>query len=721
MFAAVVIAVAAGWAMIGVRHFADDRRQALVYFHSIIQEVSVQNALEWQSIAEHQVSKKALRELHEAQRLTEQFMAKLQQTPVTWKGLGIAYKALDRYQNAVDKEFALISAGQLKMAEKLHETEVDPSFVQVSQSFDIVAEPYQRGAEQAGLAADIGSIVILLIVVVIFGVLIRRFDRVEQTVQLLETKQTESDQDTLTGLLNRVGFNRHLAKLVSGQAYTLAMIDVNDLKRLNDQLGHGAGDTFLKEVAQKLQDQMPLGSLIARWGGDEFVLLVPENKSITQELLSGIALSIKGANPQRAAFSYGLAQIVSGESLDRAVAIADAQMYDSKSASTIHATGEWPLTTLEEFSAQLERFHTPDDVIELGISMLRRLLGFDASDYLERQSPNATHADTDDETFTIRHIGGNMPASTRTVLEQSYYRAGVGIAGRAIQQNSSAWSNDYANDSDALEAWVKLGVKSYIVAPVSVAGQLEGLIGLFNFGTWRPITPQVRALTEAVALRLGHALERVHSLQDVQRSLEGGFFALGVALEARDFETSGHTERVVKLAEAMGQKFGLDRSAFEALKHGAFLHDIGKLSVPDKILLKPGKLDATEWAMMKTHAQKGFEIASRIPTLNRGALEVVRSHHERWDGTGYPDNLAGTRIPLLARIFAICDVYDALVSERNYKHAWTQEQALSEIGFQSGKHFDPAVVQAFMEVISQEGEVLASPISWQQSNLKAIA
>ena len=379
------------------------------------------------------------------------------------------------------------------------------------------------------------------------------------------------------------------------------------------------------------------------------------------------------------------------------------------------------LTTLEDFSAQLERFHTPEDVIELGISMLRRLLGFDASDYIERQNLNTTDLVQDGEIFTIRHIGGNMPAPLRAVLEQSHYKVGVGIVGRAIQQNSSAWSNDYANDPDAIDTWVNQGVKSYIVSPVFVAGQLEGLVGLFHFQTWLPITPQVRALTEAVAMRLGHALERVRALQDVQRSLEGGFFALGVALEARDFETKGHTERVVKLAETMGQKFGLDRSAFEALKHGAFLHDIGKLSVADQILLKPGKLDAIEWAMMKTHAEKGFEIASRIPTLNRGALEVIRSHHERWDGTGYPDALAGTRIPLLARIFAICDVYDALVSERNYKHAWTVEQALSEICFQSGKHFDPAVVQAFLEVISGEGEISFNQAGWSQAAHKASA
>ena len=146
----------------------------------------------------------------------------------------------------------------------------------------------------------------------------------------------------------------------------------------------------------------------------------------------------------------------------------------------------------------------------------------------------------------------------------------------------------------------------------------------------------------------------------------------------------------------LGQALGLPAQELTELKHGASLHDLGKLTIPDTVLLKPGRLDADEWAIMQTHAHNGYEIAARIPTLSRPALEVIRHHHERWDGTGYPDRLAGSDIPLLARIFAVCDVYDALTHERPYKHAWTHEEALNEVQAQAGRQFDPQIVAAFL-------------------------
>jgi HD-GYP domain-containing protein (c-di-GMP phosphodiesterase class II) len=147
---------------------------------------------------------------------------------------------------------------------------------------------------------------------------------------------------------------------------------------------------------------------------------------------------------------------------------------------------------------------------------------------------------------------------------------------------------------------------------------------------------------------------------------------------------------------------GLKPRQLIALRQGAYLHDIGKVAVPDYVLLKSGKLDAAEWAVMKTHPEIGFEIASRIPALPRLALDVVRYHHERWDGTGYPKGLGGEEIPLLARIFAAVDVFDALTSERPYKKAWTEAAALAELHDKAGSHFDPKVVMAFDQVLAQK-------------------
>jgi len=210
-----------------------------------------------------------------------------------------------------------------------------------------------------------------------------------------------------------------------------------------------------------------------------------------------------------------------------------------------------------------------------------------------------------------------------------------------------------------------------------------------------PPTSMVAVIADITELkRAQEALETLNL--SLQATLEGGLLGLGIALEARDLETSGHTVRVMQRSMQLGQALGLDAVQLTELKHGASLHDLGKLTIPDTVLLKPGRLTAEEWAIMQTHAHNGFQIASRIPTLSRAAMDVIRHHHERWDGTGYPDQLSGTVIPLLARIFAVCDVYDALTSKRPYKAAWTHEAALSELGEQSARQFDPEIVAVFL-------------------------
>ncbi|SMB86579.1 PAS domain S-box-containing protein [Deinococcus hopiensis KR-140] len=212
-----------------------------------------------------------------------------------------------------------------------------------------------------------------------------------------------------------------------------------------------------------------------------------------------------------------------------------------------------------------------------------------------------------------------------------------------------------------------------------------------------PATSVVAVIADITELK--RAQQDLEALNiSLQETLEGGLLGLGIALEARDLETSGHTTRVMQYSLQLGKALGLDDVTLNELKHGAGLHDLGKLTIPDAVLLKPGRLDAAEWALMQTHAHNGHEIASRIPTLPRLALDVIRHHHERWDGTGYPDRLAGTDIPLLARIFAVCDVYDALTSERPYKHAWSHEAALKELYVQRGRQFDADVVDAFLAI-----------------------
>jgi putative nucleotidyltransferase with HDIG domain len=163
----------------------------------------------------------------------------------------------------------------------------------------------------------------------------------------------------------------------------------------------------------------------------------------------------------------------------------------------------------------------------------------------------------------------------------------------------------------------------------------------------------------------------------------------------RDAETLGHTERSARLAVDLAASLGMPDSELPHVRRGALLHDIGKMVVPDAVLNKPGPLDDEEWVVMRKHPEYAHEFLSRIEYL-RPALDIPCSHHERWDGTGYPNRLSGEQIPLAARVFAVIDVYDALTSDRPYRDAWTQEAALNYLRANAGTQFDPRVVELFL-------------------------
>lgn len=172
---------------------------------------------------------------------------------------------------------------------------------------------------------------------------------------------------------------------------------------------------------------------------------------------------------------------------------------------------------------------------------------------------------------------------------------------------------------------------------------------------------------------------------------------LGAAIAKRDSDTNAHNFRVTLYAIAIGEKLGIDAAAMRALILGAFLHDVGKIGISDNILLKPGKLDAEEFAIMQTHVALGIDILDQSVWL-QSALDVVGNHHEKFDGSGYPKGLSGEQIPLNARIFAIVDVFDALASERPYKKAMASEAALAIVEDGSGAHFDPTLVALFRSI-----------------------
>ena len=172
------------------------------------------------------------------------------------------------------------------------------------------------------------------------------------------------------------------------------------------------------------------------------------------------------------------------------------------------------------------------------------------------------------------------------------------------------------------------------------------------------------------------------------------------ALYLRDRETEDHTRRVTDMASKLARRLNLSDAELVHIKRGSILHDIGKVAIPDSILFKPGPLTEEEWAIMRRHPLIASEILKSIQYLTP-VLSIPRSHHEKWDGSGYPDGLRGESIPLFARIFAFADVYDALTSDRPYRRAWAQADAVAYIAEQSGSHFDPSIVPVFIGMISE--------------------
>lgn len=236
----------------------------------------------------------------------------------------------------------------------------------------------------------------------------------------------------------------------------------------------------------------------------------------------------------------------------------------------------------------------------------------------------------------------------------------------------------------------------------------EDVIGVFIVGT----TDKPRMFTTneidlcyilsfQVSLAIANSLlykKAQQSIVDLCRAYDATLEGWSRVLDMRDHITEEHTHRVVELTVALASRMGIPASDLGHIRRGALMHDIGKMGIPDAILQKPGALSDTEQKIMQTHPEKARDLLSRIDYLTP-AVDIPYCHHEKWDGSGYPRGLRGEAIPLPARIFAVIDVFDALTSDRPYRKAWKKEEALAYIKNQSGKHFYPQAVRAFIEMI----------------------
>ena len=292
-------------------------------------------------------------------------------------------------------------------------------------------------------------------------------------------------------------------------------------------------------------------------------------------------------------------------------------------------------------------------------------------------------------------------------LQHTRLRPGDGCAGRVVLERKMVHIPDLRENHMGFDRSPHFQNEKFVVyygMPLIAKGRVLGVLEFFHRS---PLNPDAdwREFLGAIAGQAAIAIDNAVMFKDLQRSnlelslaYDATIEGLSRALDLRDRETEEHTQRVTDLTVRLALRLGVDNADIVHLRRGAVLHDIGKVAIPDRILFKPGPLEDDEWKIMRRHPGIAVDLLSSVSYL-APALDIPHWHHEKWDGTGYPDRLGGKEIPFPARLFALVDVYDALISNRPYRGAWSKDDTIRYIADQSGKHFDPRIVPEFLNLV----------------------
>jgi len=532
-----------------------------------------------------------------------------------------------------------------------------------------------------------------------------------QAERALALTFAEARRDALTGVPNRRALEERLADLLArGRTTSLVLFDLDDFKAINDAEGHAAGDETLCEVARVCQRALRADEDVYRLGGDEFVVVIEGGR----EVAARVGTRLRGAllrhrrRRELPSISCGVATgPEDGADAGALLRRADRALYAAKRSGKNQVVSFSPGIEPQEDTGSNEALHerapvggrrSPRLLIVEDDPVLRALL---------RTTLEVTDAAIAEAgAFASARVAIAAGRPDVVVLDPGLpdgdglelcreLKAGPDAAGTAVLVLTG--HDDQAED-DAREA----GADAFLHKPFSPL-ELLACVGRLLSGSYEG---PVRAPEPAPAGQLLFYAQDIRRLLEIERGqralLEQAYnqtvTALAAALESKDTGTGAHSHRVERYASELASALAPELLADPSLGYGFLLHDVGKISIPDRILLKPGALTPSERRVLQTHTVLGEQMLRGVSVLQGEGLKVVRSHHERWDGRGYPDGLRGEEAPLGARIFAVADALDAMTSNRPYRAAGRWDDALTEIVAESGHQFDPNVVQALQSV-----------------------
>jgi ribonuclease P protein subunit RPR2 len=529
----------------------------------------------------------------------------------------------------------------------------------------------------------------------------------------LALTHAEARRDALTGLANKRAFDELLGRLPAeprpaDASVSLVLFDLDGFKRANDEHGHVVGDEILREVGRVFLRVVRSKDEIFRVGGDEFALVVDGPSSLASEVADRLRMAVgqQRRGHRLPTVSAGVATIPdhAGSAVDLQrkadIALYAAKLAGKNRVQTFNDEREGAEPAASQLRLVADPAKSPRGLRLLVVDddPALRILLRTTFEVVDIEVDEADSADLARERIAERHpdvvvLDVSMPGTDGLTfcrqLKADPATAHIGV----VLLTGSEGGTELAAQASGADAFLR---KPF--SPLELLNAVERIAGGLYEGPYRAATapPEEQLILYAQDLRRLLEVERgQRSL--IQRAYRETVSALTGALESKDIGTGQHSQRVQKYAVELAR--GLEPSLLDdqSVEYGFLLHDIGKIGIPDKILQKKGSLSPSERRLLETHTVLGEQLMSGVALLQGQGLQVVRHHHERWDGAGYPDGIGEAEIPLGARVFAVADALDAMTSDRPYRRAGTWAHAAAEIVGESGHQFDPEVVEVFRD------------------------